>query len=80
MLASKPTPAYDPFGTEDPTKESPTFIMNEEGEPTDKIVIQRKNIVFGWGWNGFGELGTGDDLPRLAPFKVKDNMKDDIKP
>jgi len=68
--APLPTPPYDPFGEDDPTTKPPVFIMDEDGEPTDKVVVSRKNVIFGWGWNGFGELGTGDDLPRLSPIRI----------
>jgi hypothetical protein len=34
-------------------------------------VVPRANELFGWGWNGFGELGTGDELPRLSPVQIE---------
>ena len=34
-------------------------------------VTPRANELWAWGWNGFGELGTGDELPRLSPVRVE---------
>ena len=37
---------------------------------TDQVV-PRSNELYGWGWNGFGELGTGDELPHLSPVRIE---------
>ena len=56
---------FDPFGKDDPTTFPPAFVVNDKGEATDKMVPPRANELYAWGWNGFGELGIGDELPRL---------------
>jgi len=63
--------AFDPFGKDDPTTMEATFVLDKQGRKTSTQVVPRANELFGWGWNGFGELGTGDELPRLSPVLVE---------
>ncbi|MED6193076.1 Ultraviolet-B receptor uvr8 [Stylosanthes scabra] len=46
-------------------------ISQVSGGWRHSMALTTSGILFGWGWNKFGQVGVGDNADRCSPVKVK---------
>ncbi|KAB2604535.1 ultraviolet-B receptor UVR8 [Pyrus ussuriensis x Pyrus communis] len=50
---------------------SDTFIRETAGGWGHTMALTSDGILYGWGWNKFGQVGVGDNIDHCSPVQVK---------
>ncbi|XP_061346881.1 ultraviolet-B receptor UVR8-like [Gastrolobium bilobum] len=50
---------------------SDKFISQVSGGWRHSMALTSSGLLFGWGWNKFGQIGVGDNFDRSSPEQVK---------
>jgi alpha-tubulin suppressor-like RCC1 family protein len=64
-------------GTSGATQPEPVAVSGDlrfssiSASSTSTCGLTEKGVLYCWGGNDFGQLGTGDRIPRLSPYRVR---------